>query len=195
MNLNFITDKQNEDKTIPGLTILGVKLLIDRLAIKNIKDLESRPIYIDPKPETRIPNNAVILVTSYPFGSKRCYRALWLEWRDKHGYRQVTCTSNKTHTGWNANKNGIYSLGIEIFKINDAKHFVTTGIRVNVYEASYYAGKALTGDTKHIDEIQTFYKENEDIISVADKDFLDIYLKMINNSIKKQSLANAQIEG
>lgn len=194
--MQFITDKQNEDKTDPGLSIEEVKNLCDRWKLdKKTKNLIDRPIYIDPNPDTRIPNNAVILVTSYPYGCVRCYRAMWLEWRDKYGYRTQTITSNKTHTGWNGVQNGHYSLGVEIFKINDAKHFVTTGIRVNVYEASYYAGKALTEDTKHIDEIQTFYKENEDIISVADKDFLDIYLKMINNSIKKQSLANAQIEG
>lgn len=189
MNLTFKTNREDNEKTDSGLTIAQVKVLCEKL---KIADLESREIWIDPPCniiqgiDARMPSNAVIVSTSYPYGSFRCVRALWQEFRAKYGYRTVTCTSNKYHTAFNANKNGTYSMGMAYFNRDGEDHYQAAVYRLNVYEINYFAKKDLESpESKHGENLRDFLHYNQDILTDADKKFGEFYLNNYQKALAK----------
>lgn len=145
--MQFITDVPDDFAHGCGLTTAQVKVLASRF--KNLKDLENRPIYIEPKPGTQMPNNAVVVSTNYPFGwHGRCVRILFCEWRDKHGYRVVTATSNKTFTGFNTPKAGTYTIGVACYEWDAENHPFINVLYLNIYDAADEAKKDFIGKAK-----------------------------------------------
>lgn len=183
MDLKFITSKDDAEKGETGLTIAQVKVLCQKL---KIKDLESRPIYIDPSSFMKIPNNGIIIATSYPFGGNKCIRAMWMEYKVGYGYRTVTCTSHKSMFKFNANHNSTYNLGIGYFSIDDKDHFQGDIFRLNFYESSYHAEQDLkNGNNNNRDRIQNFLEEYQSRISENDIKLLNYYIKLMDSHNKK----------
>lgn len=177
MNLNFVTELSDEHVTATGLTVAQVKTLVTRL---KVADLESRSIYIEPTSNTPLPSNAVVVATSYPFGSHKCVRVLFSEWRDKHGYRTVTATSNKSHTGWNAMKNGTYTMGVCWFGWDENSHAQLHKRDINSYSAPYYAKLELSGDMTCRNGFLALLEQHGEQLSASDKKLIEYYLSLID---------------
>jgi len=89
-----------------------------------IPDFDSRPIFFDPKPDDKLPNNSIIVSTSHPYGKHRCLRAFWLE-KDKKGDCGLSHVTSAFHGAWNAPKRATKTLGIGYFceaETNGFKH-------------------------------------------------------------------------
>lgn len=186
--MNFICKKSDEEITATGLTVAQVKVLVGKL---KIADLETRPIYIDVEraDNEKLPNNAVIVSTSYPFGSKRCVRVLFSEWRDKHGYRTVTATSNKFHVGWNACKNGTYTMGVSYFTWDELNHVQCQTFGLYIHDAAYYARKDFeSGFSNNRDRIESFKNLYAGLYSAGDEKFLRFYLRLMDKETERLSI-------
>lgn len=181
--MNFINTNNPEKIYGCGLTAAQIETLVSKL---DLKDLDSRPIYLEPVAGTRLPSNAVIVAASYPFGRFRCVRVLFSEWRNKQGYRTVTATSNKTHTDWNALKKGTYSMGVGYFTWDEAGHAQSNHFSLNFYDAPYYAQKDFeAGNTEYRDKVTTFREQYADVISAHDQKTLSLYLTMMDKTTEK----------
>lgn len=182
--MNFINTDEPEKIYGCGLNAAQIESLVAKL---DIKDLNSRPIYLEPAAGTRLPSNAVIVAASYPFGfSGRCVRVLFSEWRNKQGYRTVTATSNKYHTGWNALKKGTYSMGVDYFTWDEKGHAQSNHFRLNLYDALYYAQTDFeAGNTANRDKVTRFREQYFDVITEHDKKTLDVYLNIMDKKTAK----------
>jgi hypothetical protein len=97
----------NADKTTKTIEIAQAIRLIQQL--KNLKyfskdkSFDSHPIYFNPEIGTIMPQNAIVMVSHYPFGSKRCLRASFMDFNKDDCARTVHVTTNWAY-GWNAPK-------------------------------------------------------------------------------------------
>lgn len=150
-----------------------------------IPDLKQRPGFIDPKPGEVIPSDAVILVTSYPFGKHRCLRALWIEDNGKKGQRDVYATSAflGKRTSWNKPKASTYFVGrVGFFTFNEYNHVV-----VSTYD---YMNNGIKGGYSSPyqyfpENIQQFLDTHVESLSEKTKQFLRGYIEYLT---KKKNL-------
>jgi hypothetical protein len=83
-------------------------------AINADLEFDNRPIFFDPAPDAKLPNTAIIVSTSYPFGWHRCLRVMWLDFSKGGQVRLVAVTSgfggfwNKPKTSTNASGFGYW---------------------------------------------------------------------------------------
>lgn len=187
--MQFITDVPDDFAHGCGLTTAQVKVLVSRF--KNLKDLENRPIYIEPKPGTQMPNNAVVVSTNYPFGwHGRYVRILFCEWRDKHGYRVVTATSNKTFTGFNTPKAGTYTIGVACYEWDVENHPFINVLYLNAYDAADEAKKDFIGKSQNRQKYAKFFADYSEFMCERDKEFMQYYLRLMDNATEKLKHSN-----
>ena len=108
-----------------------------------LPDFDQRPIFFDPPTSMKLPNNAIIIATSYPFGGHRCLRAMWLE-KTTTGARCVIITSAFGGT-WNKPKRGTALDGFATFMVDADNHWTWACFNVPhkcyVYENGTYSYK------------------------------------------------------
>ncbi|HNC58657.1 MAG TPA: hypothetical protein PLP33_24740 [Leptospiraceae bacterium] len=132
-----------------------------------LPDFDSRPIVFDPQPNDKIPNNAIIVSTSYPYGRHRCLRACWLE-RDKKGDYGFTYVTSSFGGIWNTPKRGTKTRGIGYFcegETNGVAH-----ISHNVFDISW---KCYDNGRYHFEPLENFLGSYGNVISEDDKKHVD----------------------
>ncbi len=185
--MTFITDKSDTEMQGCELTIGQVKDLVRKL---DIKDLETRPVYIEPETGKRLPNNAIVVATNYPFGfSGRCVGVLFSEWRNKHGYRTVTATSDKFHVGWNAFKNGTYTMGVSYFYWNADNHPQIATKNLNFHDAAYHMRQDIEKGKTYRKDLENFRDEFAGLYSEDDKFSIEFYLKLMQKEADKLAVS------
>lgn len=132
-----------------------------------LPDFDLRPIVFDPQPNDKIPNNAIVVSTSYPYGRHRCLRACWLE-QDKKGDYGFTYVTSGFGGVWNAPKRGTKTQGIGHFcssETNGVAH-----ISPNVFDISW---KCYDKGRYHFEPLDNFLSTYGDVISEADKKYAE----------------------
>lgn len=158
-----------------GVTLFEVLDLVSKLDITYRKNSEldtenrpflpeNRPVFINPKPGTTIPQNAVIVATSYPFGSHRCVRAMWIEYSSSStgGFRTVTSTTTKSLLGWNAAKKGTYTATYAYgFSYGEDGYPCIETVHVNDHsvDSRWYAKEVMAGRENIISNLENFLQK------------------------------------
>lgn len=173
MNFQLQTLRSNEpnlDETIPALRSRTERMtraemfgMLERLANvqvgkagkKALPDFDSRPIFIDPKPGEIIPSDAIVVATSYPYGGKRCIRAMWLQYSEtEQGSRLVYITSHFGLTWNKPNTSGTYSRDSVSYFVFDEQNHVS--VRSFNIDRAGYSGRYTTSCSYHPENVESF---------------------------------------
>lgn len=173
MNFQLQTLQSNEpnlDETIPALrsytermTRAEMYTMLEALASVQVgkagklalPDFNSRPVFIDPKPGESIPSDAIVVATSYPYGRKRCLRAMWLQYSENdEGSRIVSITSG-FGMRWNKpNTTGTYhKYSASYFVYDDDEHVAVRSF--DVLNAGIKGGYS-SPRTYHPENVESF---------------------------------------
>ena len=153
-----------------------------------LPDFDTRPIFFDPKADDKLPNNAVIVSTDYPYGRHRCLRASWLE-KDKKGDYGFTYVTSSFNGLWNTPKRGTKSRGVGYFCEGE-----TSGIRHITHNVFDIVWKCHGNDGRfHFEPLDKFMEDYGMTLSTDDLKKIEVYRAQMEERNKKADAATAQM--